>query len=244
MNRNTMLHNHNDKASEKLPIVVDLIFNFGGHLLTEEELISLQASSHGHFRFLKDKVELHCVRVIDKTVTKVIDGIPFHFFKGKVGKLWLPFQMYRNIKQLNPDIIIVHGFSNPVQLLLLCLQSKVKIVIQYNGGGVPGGISGRLQKLTKYFIKDYMFTTLEQSAVFIKQKMISRKANIHEVLEGSTNKRCVSKIESKRMLNLVSTKTVFLWVGNLDANKDPLTVLIGLKDKLMHDPHLFLSIRN
>jgi glycosyltransferase involved in cell wall biosynthesis len=153
--------------------------------------------------------------------------------------------MHRCTKQLKPDIIIVHGFSNPIQLLLLSMQTTARIVIQYNGGGVPGGISGRLQRLTRYFIQHYAFTNREQAVPFLKKGMISANANIYEVLEGSTDKKRSSKMEANQRLNLQQAETVFLWVGTLDHNKDLLTILVGIKDSLMANPksHLLMIYR-
>jgi glycosyltransferase involved in cell wall biosynthesis len=54
--------------------------------------------------------------------------------------------------------------------------------------------------------------------------VIRNSKTVYEVMEGSTPFAMKNKTEARAVLGLEG-KTVFLWVGRLNANKDPLTVL-------------------
>lgn len=213
-------------------VYANIIYNFGSTLLNEEDLLLIQAPSHGHLGFLSKQLNAHVYRVITDTNSKVIDGVQFHFFKGSTSKLWLALKLHLHLRKLKPNLVMVHGFSNPLQLFCLLLLVRSKFVIHYNGGGVPGGRKGQLQKLVRFFIKNYAFTSKEQTKEFVQKKFIHPKSNIYEIPEGSASLNRLSKQTARQHLNLGLSDTVFLWVGTLTPNKDPITVLNGLAEFL------------
>ncbi len=219
-------------TSTKKIIYANVIYNFGKTLLSEEELLQLQSPSHGHFSYLNETLHLHVYRVTTTTNSKLVNGIQFHFFKGKTSKFWLATKLHLHLRKLKPDVVMVHGFSNPIQLFCLWLLVRSKIIIHYNGGGTPGGLKGQLQKWARFFVKYFVFTSKEQTKDFITKRFIHPQATIYEIPEGSTNKKQFSKQTARQHLNLLPSDIIFLWVGTLDANKDPITVLKGLSEYL------------
>lgn len=195
-------------------------------------LIQDHQSSHGHLEYLNKLTKLFVVRIMPAQKNVIIDGINFHFMKGSNSKMWLPFRLHSHINSLGPEVILVHGFDNPLQVLLLKLQTNAEIIIQYHGGGEPKGKRGLLQKIVKHFIKHYIFTAKEQADIFIEKGLISPNSKIFEILEGSTDKKKIPKFKVREQLQIPSNQIVFLWVGRLIDNKDPLTVIKGLSDFL------------
>lgn len=229
--------------SAKKIIYANVVYNFGKTLLSEEELLQLQSSSHGQFKYLNEKLELHVYRVTTTTSSKLVDGIQFHFFKGSTSKFWLAIQLHLHLRKLKPDVVMVHGFFNPVQLFCLWLLVRSKIIIHYNGGGTPGGLTGQLQKLARFFVKHFAFTSEEQTNAFIDKGFIHPHSSIYEIPEGSTDKKQFSKLVARQNLNLSPNDKLFLWVGTLTANKDPITVLNGLSEFLStNNSYKFLMI--
>lgn len=213
-------------------VIVDLTFFHIDNYNDYTSLLSNHASSFGHHKFLAQKTNLHVIRFLNQEHCVNISGVNYNFLRGKSTKLWLPFKIVRFVKALQPDTVILHGFHSPLQNLVLALQLRAPIVIQYHGGGEPKGKRGFLQKILKHFVKDYIFTAKEQASDFIKQSLITRQSHIHEILEGSTNKKAIDKKLAKKELGIADKKTVFLWVGRLIENKDPITVLKGISDYL------------
>lgn len=228
--------------SAKKIIYANVIYNVGKTLLSEAELLQLQSPSHGHFSYLNEKLSLHVYRVTTTTNSKLIDGIQFHFFKGKTSKFWLAIHLHLHLRRLKPDVVMVHGFSNPIQLFCLWLLVRSKIIIHYNGGGTPGGLTSQLQKMARFFVKHFAFTSKEQTKDFITKKFIHPRATIYEIPEGSTDQKQFSKQTARQSLGLLPNETVFLWVGTLNANKDPITVLKGLSEFLSNSTYKFLMI--
>jgi glycosyltransferase involved in cell wall biosynthesis len=224
------------------PVIADLIFQPEMMFDDYHQLMALQAPNSGHFQHLAQHSHLHVIRLINLKKTVVMNGVIYHFFKGKASKTWLPFKLIQFTRRLKPDLIILHGFSNPLQVLLLVIQTRVPVVIQYHGGGVPRGLRGRLQKIIRYFVKHYIFTAKAQGDSFIREGLMTPTSRIHEILEGSTYKRGIEKQQARTRLDIPLNKIVFLWVGRLIKNKDPLTVINGLKKFIHNNPNAELRM--
>lgn len=152
------------------------------------------------------------------------NGVQYRFIKFKNKKTIFPRHMHQQIKKLQPDVVIVHGLHYPLQVIQLrsILGKKVKIIVQHHAEKPFRGIKKILQKWADRSIDAYLFTSSEMGMDW--KEIITDKKKIVEVMEASSAFYPVEK-------NLALSKTkirgqlVFLWVGRLDANKDPLTVV-------------------
>lgn len=153
------------------------------------------------------------------------------FFRGKNTFFHLPFALCRYIRREAPEIAMIHGFTFPVQLLLLRLmkRKKTKLIIQHHAEKpFAHPVKRWFQKIAYSPADAFLFASKALADPFLEQGIITSPEKIHEVMEGSTLFRPLPKQEARRMLDIPDGR-VFLWVGRLDANKDPLTVL-----KAMH----------
>lgn len=153
------------------------------------------------------------------------------FFPGKNKFFHLPFALYRYIRWEAPEVVMVHGFTFPVQLLLLrwFKPKATKLIIQHHAEKpFAHPVKRWLQKIAYSKADAFLFASLALAKPYLEQGIIKDKRRLHEVMEGSTLFRPLPKTEARAGLNIPGG-TVFLWVGRLDANKDPLTVL-----KAMH----------
>lgn len=140
-------------------------------------------------------------------------------FKGKKLKKWMiPFRYNLFIKSLQPDYILVHGFGFAHYLIFLkMILPKSKILLQSNGfAPKPKGVKKYIYKIADQFIDGYLFTGIENAKPWYENKILA-KDKIFSVMEGSTHFKFSGN--EKRKPNS------FLWVGRLDANKDPLIIL-------------------
>ena len=86
-----------------------------------------------------------------------------------------------------------------------------------------------------------LFTAREQASPFESSGVIGPTTAIHEVLEGSNWFQPVEMAAARRRTGLAGDPCA-LWVGHLDDNKDPLTILRGFARCAgrFTDPHLWL----
>lgn len=153
------------------------------------------------------------------------------FFPGKNTFFHLPFALCRYIRREAPEVVMVHGFTFPIQLLLLrWLKPKAtKLIIQHHAEKpFAHPVKRWLQKKAYAQADAFLFASLALAKPYLEQGIITDKRRLHEVMEGSTLFRPHPKREARAELN-IPDGTVFLWVGRLDANKDPLTVLKAMR---------------
>jgi glycosyltransferase involved in cell wall biosynthesis len=209
-------------------LIADILYSRELNVYDPETLLKKHSAATGHHLFLAEKTTLHIIRHFNGSGEIKKGKASYHFFKGAASRFWLPFRQHRFVNRLKPDVIIVHGFFNPLQLLLLICQTNAKIILQYHSGGQPGRITGSLQKLANRYISDYIFTSAAQAVPFVESGFIPSSSHIHEIMEGSNNFR---KLPGETLTKLrTNATTVFLWVGNLNDNKDPLTILAAFAE--------------
>jgi len=139
------------------------------------------------------------------------------------------------IKSLQPDYILVHGFGSAHYLMFLrMLCPKAKIVLQCNGfAPQPHGFKKLVYKVADFFIDGYLFTGIQNAAPWYEEGTLSR-SKVFDVMEGSTH----FKFDATQIRESKS----YLWVGNLFALKDPLTVLRAFDAFLDNEPKAMLTM--
>lgn len=163
-------------------------------------------------------------------------SIKIHFCKGKKLKKWhIPFGFNHYLKSLHPDYILVHGFGSAHYLVFLkMICPKAKIMLQCNGfAPKPKGLGKLVFKISNRFIDGYLFTGIENAQHWYDSNTIS-KNKIIEVMEGSVDFRYNG--------NTNRNKNSFIWVGRLDENKDPLTVVKAFHRFLKFQPDTKLTM--
>jgi glycosyltransferase involved in cell wall biosynthesis len=213
--------------------LVDLTYYAHLHYNHSHQVTENHAPALAFAPYLKNKLDLYFVKHAAFEEHNVIDGIPYHFFKGR-NRFWsVTLKTHLYIRKLKPDIVLVQGLVFPLQVLFLRLfcGKGFKIVIQHHGELPFSGIKGWLQKLFCRLVDAYIFTAAGNALIWKKRNIIKPDASIFELLEASTEFKKQDKLESKQRTGIAGT-TNFLWVGRLNANKDPLTVLTGFEQYL------------
>jgi len=154
------------------------------------------------------------------------NGVDYHFLKSDDHALKFPRRLHQYVKTLNPDIVFVHGMHFPFQVIQLKkkLSPKTKIIVQ-NHAEKPGkGYKKILQRMADPLIDAYLFTSVQMGEDWIKKGIIKNRQKIREVMEASSVFMPIEKKEALAYTG-VNGSPVFLWVGRLDQNKDPVTVV-------------------
>ncbi|MBS1935650.1 MAG: glycosyltransferase family 4 protein [Bacteroidetes bacterium] len=133
-------------------------------------------------------------------------------------------QLHLIIRKLRPDVVFIQGLHNPFQLLQLHLFSNARVIVQHHAEKPFSGIKKKLQRLAGKYVDAYLFSSHEMGMDWVKKGNIVSAEKIHEVMELSSvfslsDKHCA------RLKTEVTGTPVFLWVGRLNENKDPLTVV-------------------
>ena len=154
----------------------------------------------------------------------------YHFLNFGDKKNLFPFKLHKYIKKLDPDIIFVNGFVFPLQILQLRMElgNHVKIIIIHRSEKPFTGIKKHFQYLADKTVNAYLFTSHDFGNQWIGNGIIKDKNKIREAMHGSSSLKPLEK-KTTRTLLAVDGTPLFLWVGRLNANKDPLTIIKTFK---------------
>jgi glycosyltransferase involved in cell wall biosynthesis len=170
--------------------------------------------------------EVESIEQINYTGALKPKGVTYHFLNFKRPKLYFPHHLHRFIKALKPDVVFVNGLIFPLQViqLRLTLGKAIKIIVLHRGEKPYQGLRRQLQKFADKMINAYLFTSAEFGKEWTAFGNISNQNKIHEVIQASSVFYPQKKDTARSTLQ-VHGSPVFLWVGRLDANKDPVTVV-------------------
>jgi glycosyltransferase involved in cell wall biosynthesis len=137
-----------------------------------------------------------------------------------------PVKMHRLIRGLHPDVVLVNGFIFPLQIIQLrfALGKKVKILVLNRAEKPFNGWKKWLQVLADRCVDAYLFTSAEQGGPWITNGNIQDRKKIFEVIQASSSFQPEDKWLARNKLQLQGSP-LYLWVGRLEKNKDPLTVV-------------------
>ena len=218
--------------------LIDLNYHPNNECTRPEEILKKHETSLGYLHFIKQKLKAQVVKHINYEGTRVADGIEYVFFKRRNNFFQIPFRTNSWIKKQQPNLVLVQGTIFPLQVIALRMQlgKKVVIALQHHGETPFKGIKKSLQQLASRFVNAYFFTALDNAAEWRNQNIIREKQKCFQLLEASTYLRPRPKKEAKERTGMNGNLN-FLWVGRLNANKDPLTVLRGFERYLTIHNH-------
>lgn len=164
--------------------------------------------------------------------------VQYYFIKLQRKVVRFPSQMHSLIKQFQPDVVFVNGSIFPLQVIQLRLKlgRKVKIIILHRAERPFTGIKRYLQKLADQCVNSYLFSSIEFRDAW-KRNIDVKK--MHEIMQASSG-FCPADRSLAREITNANGDPVFLWVGRLEENKDPLTVVKAFIEFLHHQPSAVL----
>jgi glycosyltransferase involved in cell wall biosynthesis len=151
-----------------------------------------------------------------------------HYYFVNFYKQETPFpgKLNRFVKTLEPDIVLVQGLHNPLQLIQLAvrLNKTAKIIVQHHAEKPSTGIKKFFQRMADKLTDAYLFASHELGAEWVNKGIISSSEKVHEVMEISSIFSPMDKTAAIAKTGITGNPA-FLWVGRLNDNKDPLTVI-------------------
>lgn len=188
-------------------------------------VISKHRPSNLVLESLKHKIRLTLFKHTSFTGDLQNDQIGYRFFKGNSSFYHIPGKTHDQIRKENPDMVLVQGFIFPIQVIMLRrkLGKRCRIFLQHQGD-LPGGKKIWLQRLADRSVDGYFFRSKDNARIWLKSRVIRDPEKVHELPDASTWFSRVDKQLARKETGLRGSPS-FLWVGRLDNNKDPLTVL-------------------
>ncbi|HEX4158539.1 MAG TPA: glycosyltransferase family 4 protein [Rhizomicrobium sp.] len=147
------------------------------------------------------------------------------------------------VRALRPDVVHMNGFGFPFHTRALCAQGA-PVLVQHHADN-PDGRMRALKRWGLAKISAAAFTSSEQAQAFFARAYFRQSLPVFEIPESSTLFHDGDIADARRATGVFGDPAV-LWVGHLNANKDPLTVLDGFARALRHLPnaHLWCCYRD
>jgi len=207
-------------------VFVSISYNYSPDYTTPEAWFKRTGSYNGLLECLGKTNTIICIKQISYQGKYVHNGIHHHFVNFNSKEPYFSYQINQYVKTLNPDVVLVHGLHVPLQLihLGLVLDKSVKIIVQHHAEKPANGPRKLLQKIADRYVGTYLFASKAMGIEWVTNGNLRSPDKIHEVMELSSVfypvDRAIARAKTK-----IEDDLVFLWVGRLDQNKDPLTVI-------------------
>jgi glycosyltransferase involved in cell wall biosynthesis len=145
-----------------------------------------------------------------------------------------------------PDIAHVNGLIFPAQTWLLrrALDPSCAVVVQnHSDGGAIGRapVLRRLGRAARRAADAFLFAADEHAASWRRAGFLASDQPAYQVMEASTWLQPVARAGAQEASGVRGSPAI-LWVGRLNANKDPMTVLEGCERALGDLPGATLTM--
>jgi glycosyltransferase involved in cell wall biosynthesis len=205
---------------------VDLVLYRERGVHSRDVLLKKHAHSLGYLQHLPDAYHPIAIQRADFDDAFCDRNVRFVVIRG-ASFLPVPVSLVACLESLKPDVVLLHSFNHAWQLLWLkrCLPAKTRILVQ-NHAEQPFRNSLKLwiQRRAARRVAGFLFVSKDQAEPWIQRRIIHSRHKVFEVMEGSTSFGLKDRAQCRRRLKLLDGP-IFLWVGRLDSNKDPLTIL-------------------
>ncbi|MBK7203835.1 glycosyltransferase family 4 protein [Candidatus Amarolinea dominans] len=177
-------------------------------------------------------------------------GVTYLFVNDGLGphpRAWqIPRRLHGAVTQARPDVVHVNGLLFPLQTWALRqrLPRTCPLVVQHHAERPWTGARGAAQRLALRSCDGFLFTALALAQPWQAAGIIHPTQPVFEIMEGTSDFRTRPRAEARAITGLTGDPVLF-WAGNLDANKDPLTILDGFELALAHLPaaRLYMAFR-
>jgi glycosyltransferase involved in cell wall biosynthesis len=216
--------------------IVFLSYHYSPDIRSPEQWIDRLKYYIGWSEMLAEKNEVIRVDQINYTGDFRHRGIQYHCVDDGKKMNYFPVKLHRFVRGLKPDVVLVSSFQYPLQLMQLrrCLGKKIKIIIQHHAEKPVGGLKKYLRLRASRNADVFLFTSRQTGLDWIRRNNLDDAGKIRELVEVSSDFYPLDQKAAREKTNALGWP-VYLWVGRLNQNKDPLTAVKAfLKFSIMH----------
>lgn len=213
--------------------LVQVTYVFDGTLASPDALLDRYHTLTGWSEAAREAgLSVSVVQAFTRDARLHRGGVDYRFCRqGRSGSIAVR-SLHDAVIACRPDVVHVNGLDAPVQTWRLrrSLPATVALVVQ-DHAGAPGGrfsLKAPLRRHAMQAADAYLFTSRAQAEPWINRGFIRDATRVYDVLEASTRMQPVDRLTAREVSGIAGAPAV-LWVGRLDANKDPLTVLDGFE---------------
>ena len=219
-------------------IVLHVNFDFDRGLSEPDELLDRYSTLTGWSEAL---LEAGAARVVvlqrfHRRVAVTRNGVDYRFVNS--WRMGPP-----NLEAIG--IAHVNGLHFPARTRLLraSLRRQTPLVVQDHASGPPpvSSISRAVRRAALDRVDAFLFTASQQAEPWRSAGLIGPHQAVHEVLEASTDLGPIDRGPARAASGVDGAPAV-LWVGRLNENKDPITVLTGFEQLLDAFPTATLTM--
>lgn len=150
-------------------------------------------------------------------------GVRYHFVPVARRGVFAPWQLRRAVAALVPDLVHLNGLDFPVHARLLS-RLTAPVVVQDHASRPTGRRIGRLRHWGHARAAAALFTAEAQAMPFIAAGQLPAGLPVFALPESSSGFTPGDRAEARAQTGVHGDPAI-LWVGRLDANKDPLTAV-------------------
>ena len=174
-------------------------------------------------------VQLSVVQACAQREELTEGGVRYHFLPfGVEARNGGMTALGRLLRGLAPDLLHVHGLGFCREVLALAsLVPDVPLLLQDHANRPPRIWRRALWRRALSAASGLAFCAADQAAPFARAGLLSAQTPIYAIPESTSRFSPGDRQAARRDTGLEGEPAV-LWVGHLDANKDPLTVLDGI----------------
>jgi glycosyltransferase involved in cell wall biosynthesis len=168
-------------------------------------------------------------------------GIDYYFVAPDSGESRIArSRSFQTLMQaLRPDVLHVHGLEFPLEVLeLAAMAPDTPILLQDHGSSVPP-FWRRSHRRQLSVVAGVSFCALEQAQPFLQTGLIRTPTVVFEIPECSSRFIPGDRVAARASTGVHGDPAV-LWVGHLNENKDPVTMLAGVSIAARQLPDLQL----
>jgi glycosyltransferase involved in cell wall biosynthesis len=210
------------KTGQTAPSVVQVNYALDNDLTDPDALVERYATLAGWAQAIAQAGarKSAVVQRFHRRATLVRDGIEYRFARSGIGAA---------VASLEPDIAHVNGLVFPIRTWTLrrALARPTAIVVQNHSDTGPLGRAPLLRvagRATRTAADAFLFAAPEHVERWRAAGFIAPGQPTYCVMESSTRLQPLPYLEARERIKLAGSPAM-LWVGRLNANKDPLAVL-------------------
>jgi glycosyltransferase involved in cell wall biosynthesis len=198
--------------------------------------------------------QVHVVQAAATDDERTLEGVAYHFvaeraprrLRRRAGRAWSPLtpRVFDRVAALAPDLVHFHGLSFPRHIagLAKCIPG-VPLLAQDHADQPPPFWRRRVPRAGLAHAAGVIFTARAQVQPWLHAGILSAKTPVFEVIESTSaftpgwtsgegggepsvsDATVEAAVAHARSATGLNGDPCVLWVGRLDSNKDPLTVL-------------------